>query len=187
MNTKLKLLIVFISIFAGFGCAKKDNSKQQSSRLNPSAGASGARTANPGGSQSALDLAQAQGITSLHFDYVRPPQVISGTYLQVSSSLVFNNASLSLETYHGYSNDPFLYSTVMTTSSGGFTLEAQGVCLGNPCATYYTVISVYRGNAEVIQMIEKTNFQGGTNTSRNYQSPGGFVGTMDQVVRILGQ
>lgn len=171
-------------------CAKKDEStKNSTSRLNPTAGSTGARSVNPTGSQAALDAATSQGVTSFHIESISQPQatLVEGyDAIQVRSVVNFNQQTYPLVTTHDRIQD-ITVSQVQQMRSGEFYIEAQGVCSDAQCSVYYLVLNIYKGYAAVVQLIQKQSFvYGPSRNASNYQSGSQFATSVTQVFQILG-
>ncbi len=181
------LVSVVIALSA---CAKQgDSSRAYSSRMSPTAGATGARSVNPAGSQAALDAASQQGIVTFHVDSISTPRatVIEGyEAIQVRGVLNFNNQTFSFQTNHDRIQDVTV-SYVQQMRSGEFTLELQGICSDEQCSTYYVVVNVYRNSSPIIQLLQKQSFSAGSfQNASNYLSGNQFVTSITQVFQLLG-
>ncbi len=188
---KLSLQILMLGFLFLSACAKKEETtKSSTARLSPTAGTTGARSVNPTGSQSALDTAMGQGVSSFHVESISNPQAVTVSgydAIQVRSVLNFNQQTYPLTTYHDRIQD-ITISQVQQMRVGEFYLEAQGVCSDAQCSTYYLILNVYKGYAAVIQLIQRQNFiYGGTQNASNYQSGSQFVTSVTQVFQVLGQ
>jgi hypothetical protein len=188
--SKTIILSLSLSFLMLSGCAKKEESTRSStSRMSPTAGATGARSVNPSGSQAALDAAAAQGVASFHIESISAPvaAIVSGyDAIQVRGVLNFNNQTFPFVTTHDRIQDVTV-SFVQQMRSGDFLVELQGICSDAQCSSYYAVINVYKGQSPVVQLLQKQSFMYGTsqNTS-NYFSGSQFVTSITQVFQILG-
>ena len=193
LNFRLFLLkkgALFAATLALSACAKQgDSTRSSSSRMSPTAGATGARSINPAGSQAALDAAASQGMVSFHVESISPPRatIIEGyEAIQVRGVLNFNNQAFSFQTYHDEIQDVTV-SSVQQMRSGEFILELQGICSDIQCSSYYLVVNVYKNSTPIIQLLQKQSFYyGGLQNTSNYLSGNLFVTSITQVFQILG-
>ncbi|MFN7906072.1 MAG: hypothetical protein ACK5P5_12900 [Pseudobdellovibrionaceae bacterium] len=187
---KLMLVILGCAVLAT-GCAKKsdDGKNASASRNSLGRGSTGAVARDAQSSISALDYAAQQGVNDLYVESIYQPQLVNQNYSQaigVESAIYFNGQPYPLVTYHEvYSNGSI--SQTNSVVAGPFTILAQGVCGDSDCQSYYLILTVLKSGSNIVQLVQRQNFNGAAQNTQSYRKPQEFIQNLQMLFAVLGQ